>query len=228
MAPASVRLSVARTRKGAKRFKKASYFTPRSVRPATGLFTKSKIVTMRYVSTWSLSSSGATGAVSTVIYSMNGLYDPYYAAGGHQPLGFDQYMNFYNHYTVLSAKAVVTAINTTGTPSGMLYLSRNAGAALISNRETLSEQPETKTKGIYRNNAMPHSVITDTVSLSAQLGQNVKEEDNNAGTDSLNPAEQYYWHIGCASFDGTDGTTVGTIAIDYRVLLHEPKPLAGS
>jgi len=39
-----------------------------------------------------------SGAVSTYVFAANGLYDPNITGTGHQPMGFDQLLQFYNHY----------------------------------------------------------------------------------------------------------------------------------
>lgn len=41
------------------------------------------------------------------IFRLNSCYDPNYTAIGHQPRGFDQWMNIYNNYTVIGARVKI-------------------------------------------------------------------------------------------------------------------------
>jgi len=43
-------------------------------------------------------------------FAANGLFDPNIQVGGHQPLGFDQWALYYNHYVVLGSKITVRFI----------------------------------------------------------------------------------------------------------------------
>lgn len=51
----------------------------------------------------------STANYTNYAYSANSAFDPYQGAGGHQPRGFDQWSQFYNHYIVISSKMTVTA-----------------------------------------------------------------------------------------------------------------------
>jgi len=62
-----------------------------------------KLVKLQYTCIESIPNLGA-GALYSRIFRANDLYDPDYAAGGHQPYGFDQVMAQYNHFTVLYSK----------------------------------------------------------------------------------------------------------------------------
>lgn len=182
---------------------------------------------MRYV-TAVIPNVDAAGTVTPVYISMNGLFKPEAAATGHQPLGFDQYMEFYNHYTVLSAKIKITPIP--GVHSrGFIYLSRDAGTVGTTNRETLLEQASCQVMTTpHASDGMAGKSMTDSVNLSQILGQDVRNEDANAGTTIGNPTEQYYWHLNNSTFDGGAVSTNILVEVDYRVLLHEPKAIGGS
>lgn len=56
-----------------------------------------------------VTSVGASGAVGNFQYALNSVYDPYVTAGGHQPMGFDQLMAFYQFCRVYAAKVTVMA-----------------------------------------------------------------------------------------------------------------------
>lgn len=56
----------------------------------------------RYVDSISLTST--VGAISTATWGMNCLFDTYLGVGGHQPMGFDQAMQFYTYGLVSGSK----------------------------------------------------------------------------------------------------------------------------
>ncbi len=61
---------------------------------------------------------GIAGTVGQT-FSTNSLFDPDVTGGGHQPMGFDQFANFYKQYTVLGAKISTTFICRGGDSGGV-------------------------------------------------------------------------------------------------------------
>jgi len=58
-----------------------------------------KQVQLRYCDYSTMTST--LGAITTAEYSCNGLFDPRVAIGGHQPMGFDQWIGQYYNYAVV-------------------------------------------------------------------------------------------------------------------------------
>lgn len=54
---------------------------------------------------------GIGGVPASHVFAANGLYDPNISGTGHQPVGFDEMMNMYDHYVVTNARIVVTFTN---------------------------------------------------------------------------------------------------------------------
>ncbi len=86
----------------------ASLIGPSGIAPAVR-------TTMRYVDTLALSST--TTPDLSEIYQINGLYDPYYPSGGHQPMNYDVMSTIYKRYIVYGARVTIT-----GTSSGNGYV----------------------------------------------------------------------------------------------------------
>jgi hypothetical protein len=61
--------------------------------------------TLRYVTGTTL--TGTAGALAGFYIRALSLFDPEYAIGGHQPMGFDQMMTFYEKFTVVASKITV-------------------------------------------------------------------------------------------------------------------------
>lgn len=66
-------------------------------------------------------SAGVGGASSSTWGYQSSLYDPYAAAGGHQPLYFDQYTAMYNRYTVYGM-AFDIEVSTDQSTNGPLFV----------------------------------------------------------------------------------------------------------
>jgi len=85
-------------------------FTSRSSRIQNiGGFPRSKTTVLRYVEDFSLNPGNGTSAVA--IYRCNNLDDPTYAAGGHQPMFFDNYKALYGKYKVNYATITFVALS---------------------------------------------------------------------------------------------------------------------
>lgn len=62
-----------------------------------------------------VSTGGPTGTINNFQYALNSVYDPYVTAGGHQPMGYDQLMAFYQFCCVDKCRVTVTFTPGTGT-----------------------------------------------------------------------------------------------------------------
>lgn len=79
------------------------------VQPWQALFPIRTVKRLRYNDTAVMTST--SGSVATYVLRANDLYDPDFSSTGHQPMGFDQMMVFYNHFTVTKAKLTATFEN---------------------------------------------------------------------------------------------------------------------
>jgi len=75
-----------------------------------GGFPVSSRVSLRYVE--SIGINPAAGALGKYIFRANSCYDPNSSGTGHQPLGYDQWADVYNHYCVLGSRIKCTFIST--------------------------------------------------------------------------------------------------------------------
>jgi len=112
------------------RKRKRTYTKRRSLRtrvPRTriGAFPNTKTLSLRYVENFSLNTGAAT--VATAVYSMNGLFDPSIAIGGHQPMFFDTYMKIYQRYRVNRAYITFIALDTHVTPTSYQVAGNTTG-----------------------------------------------------------------------------------------------------
>lgn len=84
---------------------------------------------MRYSDSTFLTAT--SGAVTTYVLRANDLFDPDLTGTGHQPMGFDQMMVFYNHFCVVKSKLIVTFRNTTSGTSPTVCIRQDASSTPI-------------------------------------------------------------------------------------------------
>ena len=191
-------------------------------------FGKSFKTTLRYFETGVAINPPAAGILGTYVFLANGLFDPNVTGIGHQPLGFDQVMAAYDHYTVIASKIRVHFHNTSTSPVTCgVYMNDNA---------TGSSDPRI----VLENGSCIYTLLNDNDSSnsmkSLQKGSNPNSflgrsnplsEDDLRGTATSDPVEKAYWIIFAGSADNSDPSDVDlNIDIEYTVVFTEPKQLA--
>jgi len=65
-------------------------------------------------------------------FRLNGLFDPDFSLGGHQPMGFDEWSAFYGRYRVKSAKCKIRAVSNTtvNVPMAVIAYPSNSSATV--------------------------------------------------------------------------------------------------
>lgn len=76
------------------------------------MFPKSQKVELTYCE--ELTVPNRQASTTPFIFRLNSCYDPNYTGVGHQPRGFDQWMNIYNNYTVIGARVKVEPLFRSG------------------------------------------------------------------------------------------------------------------
>lgn len=80
-------------------------------------FPRQRMAKLRYVARINLN-PGAGNSVAHAVYRGNDLYDPSYALGGHQPMGFDELTEIYQKYRVVGSKFRVSALPSSSNAGG--------------------------------------------------------------------------------------------------------------
>jgi len=179
---------------------------------------------LRYFGNFIGLNPGIGGIAASHVFSANGLYDPDITGGGHQPIGFDEYMALYDHYTVIGAKIRVYFNNTDGS-------NPQFGTVTVRDRATVS----TDTREIVENGYVAmcnlaqsgtggdKGQVATSVDIAKFLGRtNVLADSQLKGTSAANPTEQAYFHVSGFPADQVDaGSITATVVIDYDVMFHE-------
>lgn len=163
----------------------------------------------------------STGAVlaGNYIFTANGLYDPNITGTGHQPMGFDQMMLFYEHYTVTLSKITVNFYNNDADDSVVVGI-------LVAPDAT----PETVFSKLNENGLLVKKWLSPQTSgspaakcslaIKANISKingkkDVRSEDDFRGDVAANPLEQTYYHL-----FAYNQVTVNVVNVCFEVLLE--------
>ncbi len=209
-------------------------------RPILSGFPKSQVVKLRYVDT-GLTLDPGVGLISEYVYRANSVFDPDFTGVGHQPMGFDEWANIYNRYTVLGSRITVynTPATTTNVTPGYFGVVLSANSTPIASYTSIDNLLESKLAG--KNWRTAGSTLTQTTrgnsqvvskNFSAKNFFGVTDVNDGTGLSSViggNPTEHAHFGIYAASIDGNNpGSLFLTVMIDYIVQFREPDNLDGS
>jgi hypothetical protein len=163
------------------------------------------------------------------VFSANGLYDPDITGSGHQPMGFDQMMLSYNHYTVTSCVLTATFHNfAASTP--VISVKVDAGSTPSTVVDTIMEFG-LNTHSVLESKSTFGSVKVLTIPLSLRKFEGVKDVvdvTDMQGTVAANPVEQAYFHIQCWDNAGVTTNVLVEYILEFRAVFLEPRVLTPS
>lgn len=180
---------------------------------------------------------GAAGLLGNYFFSANGMFDPNITGTGHQPMGFDQMMLMYNHYTVVSSKiTVVAANNSAAATSGDVGLYLSPDTVSITNPSQLIENGYFVWKPMLPINIFGSiATLNLNCNVSAYFARDgnkreLLEDTELYGTASANPTDQVYFAV--CTWDGSGAvntiTTLFRVEIEYEAIFWEPRKLTQS
>lgn len=211
---------------------------PRKSLPLSG-FPSKKLVKLRYVDTGLILDAGV-GLIAQDIYRANSVFDPYQPAGGHQPMGFDQWALIYNKYTVISAKmtmkyATLSVTNLTPGRFGILLSSVTAGTTDFTSINSLLESKLTgmnvKQCGAFTYGTQRQPQVSKSFNAKRFFGKkDVVDGSANSALVNTNPGNEAYFIPWVSAVNNTQnpGAMNFDIYIDYVVQFSDPKTLDGS
>lgn len=171
----------------------------------------------------------AGGFASSYVFSANGLYDPNITGTGHQPVGFDQLMTMYDHYTVIGARIRAWFANEDTGQNQVVGIYASDGATTETDPRVIIENGMGKYTYLHEN-GNGASTKQLVLKLNPNKFLSVKSptsDDRLKGSTSSNPTEQCYFHVWGASTNATDSGQIRLcVEIEYIALLTEPKTLA--
>jgi len=176
---------------------------------------------------------GLAGVPASFVFKANSLFDPNDTGVGHQPLGFDQIMPFFDKYCVIHANIRVTFVNTdTAATQGMIVGVKVADSSVgVSNIADEIERGTMKYRLLTaRDDSKNMCTITHQVAPAKFLGiSRPLSEDRLKGTISSSPLEGVYFIIVAQPNASVDAGAVRCLVqIDYTAIFTEPKEIATS
>lgn len=174
------------------------------------------------------------GAANAHVFSANGLYDPNITGTGHQPLGFDQLMSMYNHYTVIASKIYCTFSNETDTGNYECGISVLDDSTVLTTPSRYKELMKTVWKA-GTNDAQGGHIrsLVNKVSVPKFLGLPSKGflgDDTIQGSAVVNPQEQVFYHLWIQPIEATTDLSYVdlSVRVEYIVVFHGPAQITQS
>lgn len=197
---------------------------PTAVRVGRQLMPKQIFNTLKYVDTVTVALSSGEGAQ---LYSANGLFDPNVTGSGHQPLGFDQMMLFYHHYTAITSRIKVTFLDASVSSKFLFGLGPTASTTPPAGVLRLMEQPGAVSI-TTTDRTVGKSILRKSWSAMATFGGDPKSDPVLQGDVANNPAEQTFWTIQIQDLTLGASSIDIVVEIEYDVFWDELKVLAQS
>lgn len=179
----------------------------------------------------SVNLTATSGIPTAYIFRANDLFDPDFTSTGHQPMGFDQMMVFYNHFCVLRSKITIVGRSTTSGP-GTIALRQDADATVITDADRIMEfggviSDVLEGKGVYGAN----KELSLGVSISRLQGVSNKAitaDSTLRGSAAASPSEITYYHLCLWDRGGQTVTAQADVVIDYFAYFVEPRDFSTS
>lgn len=184
---------------------------------------------LRYSTTFALTAT--SGVPTTYVLRANDLFDPDFTSTGHQPMGFDQMMVYYNHFCVTAARLRVIARNAGSTaPTVFIRVDADSTALTVIDRIVefggcVTESLESK-GGYGANKEMALAVSIPRVQgvpLAAILA-----DVNLRGTAAASPSEVSYFHIGLWDSAGNTSLAQFDVILEQEATFTEPRDISQS
>lgn len=178
----------------------------------------------------SLTLNGASGIAETYQWRLNSLFDPDYTSTGHQPLGYDEWAKFFNHYVV---KKVSWEIQVVGTTSNVPVLLSTLVSDDVTAPTSASLIAENGGDVRLANGYVGEQVVVfqgglDIASYFRRDEKSLTSDSELRATVSSNPSETVFLNFTAVSPSSGSHTTSVFIRLVFDAVFMEPSDLAAS
>jgi len=181
-------------------------------------------LTLRYCDTIALTST--SGAVATWVIRANDLFDPDLTGTGHQPMGFDPMMLFYNHFCVLKAKLTCTFQSTSGAVSQGL-IRYDASATPLTVIDRILELGGCVSTMMGTQGGLGSSMTIDlslnVAKLQGVTPATILADPTLRGDAATSPTELTYFHIQLFDTGGASSGAYVTFYLEQEAVFTEPR-----
>lgn len=185
----------------------------------------SKVNTLlKYVHYGSLN-PGTLGVPASYVFSANGLYDPDVTGAGHQPRGFDQLIQLYDHYVVRKSTIKVTFLAHSSNECNVCGIILQDDSS-VSSTDLITELESRNTT--YGGLAYGNGSIMRKLDFNAKSFFNINDRLM-YGTSSSNPSDQAYFVVFVQPTDTIDNNPVRImVELIYDCEFSEPNNVGSS
>jgi len=198
--------------------------------PWMPIFPASVTKRLRYSTSVSLATTSGV-ITSTQVFRANDLFDPDFTGTGHQPMGFDQLMSFYNHFVVRRAR-ITLLIRNTSDSQPTVCVRVDADSTALTTIDRIVEFGGCETIDLDTKLA---SGATKKLALSVDIAkmQGIKPsaltaDVNLRGTAAASPTEVTYFHITMWNTSGITGAATADVILEQVATFTEPRDLSAS
>jgi hypothetical protein len=167
-------------------------------------------------------------------FSANGIYDPNITGTGHQPMGFDTMIAYYEQATVVRSTCTVQAYNNSSTVPARVWLSLAPDTTAITDTTEIVENGLLKHVDLNTTGENKIGVLSLGCDVAKyfgrQRGRGILDDVNLYTTAAANPVEQVYFNITSSGIMATSGTYNITFQafLSYEVVFWEPRKVVTS
>jgi len=180
---------------------------------------------LRYHETVTLTS--VAGAINTYVFRANDLFDPNYTGTGHQPMGFDQMMVFYNHFAVNKCRIKVVA-NNISAATFHVGVRLDGSNTPLTVPDQILEFGGTTYDIVEAKNAYGSSkcfeLDVDIARIQGIPQASITVDPNLRGDAATSPVELTYFHIYIWDpLSAFSGSVVCDVTLEYGAFFMEPR-----
>lgn len=214
-------------------YRRRRVFRRRRANPTRGIgYPRNRVIKMRYIQRLELDPGASTAFVAN-LFSANSIFDPDATGAGHQPMGHDQWANFYQGYCVLGSKISIIGLNATSSVPIIfgvkLLRTTSSGHTDITG---LMEDPTVSWRFMQTavNGNVPRPAIAKYSARKFYNTPSPASNSNLLAAMSGNPATQAYYFVFMGAHDQTTDVPKLSmvVKITYIVQLTEPVELSQS
>jgi len=199
--------------------------------PSYTSFQQQPPVSQRMRTTLKYSETYQRSGLSTYDYQfrLNGLFDPNYTGGGHQPKGFDQLAAFYQRYRVYNVRWLVEQWHSNSAVGSHLVVVPTNSNTSYSDASDAIEAPFSK-HGISHLYEMRRlNGVVDLAVLNGKTHTAYAADDTTQALVSTNPTEVLNLHVFAEALDGSTAIIVyQKVTLLYDVEFSDPVQLGQS
>ena len=187
-----------------------------------------KLVKLRYCDYYTVDPGAGSSLAGVIEFRANDMRDPDKTGVGHQPMGFDQWMTFYNHFRVIGSKITVKFFpDSSADIVAGIYLDDDVTSE--TSLVKLTEQKKCNWKTLVAGGTSTAKVSMN-YSAKKFFGKVQAQQSPQMGSETASPSELSFFRVFAASpTAGTDPAVINAyVTIEYIALLTERRTLAQS